>query len=59
MSTNLEPGLEKQRHRYHLLRGFYQQASTAEHLVEDFLAIARGLGLNDQKAEEVLLYLEG
>jgi len=59
MSTDLERGLEKQRHRYHLLRAFYQQVGTAEHSVEGFFAIAQTLGLSAESAEEALLYLEG
>lgn len=59
MSNELERGLEKQIHRYHLLWELYQRVATAECSIKDCLAVATALGLDSEGAEEALLYLEG
>ncbi len=59
MSGDLERGLERQKQRYQMLREFYQQVGTTECPVKDFFGIAQRLGIDQEAAEEVLLYLEG
>lgn len=59
MSGDLERGLERQKQRYQMLRELYQRVGTTECPVKDFFGIAQHLGIDQEAAEEVLLYLEG